>query len=109
LAESNYWESEDEQNIKKINELINEAEKQIENEGETLAPQGYDRSSQLKILKQRINIPCINLGDPLDDLESCNCVKTAKYRCKLHKECRKMGGTIGQVKVCTSCEDYIPK
>jgi hypothetical protein len=106
LSEIDYLKIQDEENINKITELIDQVEKSIDADEKKLDAAGYNRKEQLRKLKQRINIPCVNLGNPIDDLSSCNCVKTAKYECKIHKQCRKMGNYAGGIKVCTSCDDY---
>lgn len=69
---------------------------------------GYNRKEKLNDLKRRISIPCIHLGDAIQEENSCNCVKTQKHKCKIFGECRKMGPQTGKINICTECKYYTP-
>jgi len=59
---------------------------------------------------QRISIPCINLGLPLESPNSCGCGTAVKHSCSIHGECRKFGGKAGEtMMLCINCKDYSQK
>jgi hypothetical protein len=69
---------------------------------------GYNRKAKLEEIKKRMSMPCINLGKVIPEENSCNCIKTQKYECKIYGTCRKMGANIDGVKVCSDCKEYSP-
>ena len=59
---------------------------------------------------QRISIPCVNLGLPLESPNSCGCGTAVKHSCLIYGECRKFGGKDGEsMMLCINCKDYSPK
>lgn len=68
-------------------------------------------SPDLKRIIQRISVPCVNLGDYLESLESCGCNKANVLRsCSLHGKCRVRGILKSADEVeCLSCSDYQPR
>ena len=71
------------------------------------------RKTPPEVLKmiQRISIPCVNIGEYLEDIQSCGCNKLNVLRsCSLHGKCRVRGLLkSNDEQECMNCEDYQPK
>ena len=63
-----------------------------------------ERKKSIDKIKQRIKIPCINLGDILENSPLCGC--GPRHSCKVHGECVRYGNS-SQWKSCSRCPDYI--
>jgi hypothetical protein len=61
--------------------------------------------SNTRTIIERMRNPCVHLGKPLEDSNSCGCGINVKFECKKHGVCRKMDG-MNEVKQCITCEDY---
>lgn len=68
------------------------------------SPEGSQLINQSK---QRISIPCIHRGQPLEGLASCGCGGAVLTECAIYGKCRPYG-TATDAQICTRCEDYEP-
>lgn len=67
-----------------------------------------NRKEYLKQIQMRYSLPCIYLGEQLEDKSTCGCNGSPKYRCGLHGECRRLG-IMKDVPNCSICKDYLAK
>lgn len=54
-------------------------------------------------IKKRMKLPCINLGELLEEKPSCGC--GARHKCSIYGECVVSGNTT-KWRVCSRCNDY---
>jgi hypothetical protein len=55
---------------------------------------------------RRVTLPCVHLGEPIEDPSACGCGSAVLRRCNLHGECRKTGYPKGSEMICFNCEDW---
>lgn len=68
---------------------------------------GPEASQLIRQSKERISIPCIHRGVPLEESASCGCGGAVLTECKIYGQCRPYG-TATDAQICTRCEDYEP-
>lgn len=54
---------------------------------------------------QRLRIPCIHLGPPLEKAAGCGCNGAVIHKCEVFEKCRRVGNNK-DIAVCTSCDKY---
>jgi hypothetical protein len=55
---------------------------------------------------QRVTIPCIHLGDNIEDPATCGCGTAVLRSCAVHGQCRKTGYPKAGESICLTCPDY---
>jgi hypothetical protein len=56
---------------------------------------------------QRLRVPCIHLGPPIEKASSCGCNGAVTHKCNLFEKCRR-AGDYSDIAICTSCDKYEP-
>lgn len=54
---------------------------------------------------QRLRIPCIHLGPPIEKAAGCGCNGAVIHKCNVFEKCRRVG-KHNDIAVCTSCDKY---
>lgn len=55
---------------------------------------------------RRVTIPCIHLGDNIEDPATCGCGTAVLRKCGVHGQCRKTGYPKAGESICLTCPDY---
>lgn len=55
----------------------------------------------------RLTVPCVYLGQPLEKADSCGCNGSMVYSCQVFGKCRRLG-IYEDIAVCTLCHRYEP-
>ena len=55
---------------------------------------------------KRVTIPCIHLGDNIEDPATCGCGTAVLRQCAVHGQCRKTGYPKNGEAICLTCPDY---
>jgi hypothetical protein len=66
------------------------------------SPNAHDLIQQSK---QRLALPCVHRGQPLEESASCGCGGAVLTACSVYGQCRPYG-TATDAQVCTRCPDY---
>lgn len=55
---------------------------------------------------QRVTLPCIHLGDNIEDPATCGCGTAVLRKCAVHGQCRRTGYPKAGEQICLTCPDY---
>ena len=55
---------------------------------------------------RRVTIPCIHIGDNIEDPATCGCGTAVLRKCGIHGQCRKTGYPKAGESICLTCPDY---
>ena len=64
-----------------------------------------DAQELIQQSKQRLALPCVHRGQPLEESASCGCGGAVLTACSVYGQCRPYG-TATDAQVCTRCPDY---
>ena len=64
-----------------------------------------DAQDLIQQSKQRLALPCVHRGQPLEESASCGCGGAVLTACSVYGQCRPYG-TATDAQVCTRCPDY---
>lgn len=64
-----------------------------------------DAQDLIQQSKQRLALPCVHRGQPLEQSASCGCGGAVLTACSVYGQCRPYG-TATDAQVCTRCPDY---
>ena len=71
------------------------------------SPSEEQRKRMVKVavnnIKKRMKLPCVNLGELIEEKPSCGC--GARHKCSIYGECVVSGNT-NKWRVCSRCNDY---
>lgn len=55
---------------------------------------------------QRVTLPCINLGELIENPATCGCGNAVLRKCLIHGQCRRTGYSKNGEKICFDCSDW---
>jgi hypothetical protein len=55
---------------------------------------------------RRVTIPCIHLGDNIEDPATCGCGNAVLRKCAIHGQCRRTGYPKAGEQICLTCPSY---
>ena len=64
-----------------------------------------EEEAERKSKIERLRIPCIHLGPPLEKAAGCGCNGAVIHKCDIFEKCRR-SGTNTDSAICTSCDKY---
>lgn len=65
-----------------------------------------DRMARIHLI---LRVPCVHLGEPIDDPAKCGCGVAVRYSCSKHGICRRVTAYSDGVIACVNCGDYESK